>query len=212
MIEQARLVLGEVREAYDSTVPPGVILSQDPAPGASLERGTAVYLRVSKGPETLILPDLVGRPLDVARRMLGDLGVTLREVTQVPGGGVPPGQIMEMSPPAGTRIRHGDAVTVTIAAAAGEAGTPPPQPIVTGTPLAPSPGDPTRKQARITIVVGGGAPRQTVRVVVVDAQGARVAYEKAHAPGDTIVTQVTGSGYTIVQVYIDNRLIQEFRP
>jgi len=212
MIEQARLVLGEVREAYDSTVPPGVILSQDPAPGASLERGTAVYLRVSKGPETLILPDLVGRPLDVARRMLGDLGVTLRQVTQVPGGGVPPGQIMEMSPPAGTRIRHGDAVTVTIAAAAGEAGAPPPQPIVTGTPLAPSPGDPTKKQARITIVVGGGPPRQVVRIVVVDAQGARVAYEKAHAPGDSISTQVTGSGYTIVQVYIDNRLIQEFRP
>ncbi len=213
MIEQARLVLGEVREAYDASVPPGVILSQDPAPGASLGRGTAVYLRVSKGPETLILPDLVGRPLDAARRMLDDLGVTLRQVTQVPGGGIPPGQIMEMSPPAGTRIRHGDAVTVTIAAAPGATGTPPPQPIVTGTPLAPlTPGDPTRKQARITVVVGEGAPRQVVKIVVVDAQGARIAYEKAHAPGDTVSTQVTGSGYTIVQVYIDNRLIQEFRP
>jgi hypothetical protein len=39
-----------------------------------------------------------------------------------------------------------------------------------------------------------------------------VAYEKAHIPGDTVITQVNGSGYTIVQVYIDNRLIQEIRP
>ena len=212
-VEQARLVVGEVREAYDSSVPPGVILSQDPAPGASLERGTAVYLRVSKGPETLILPDLVGRPLDDARRMLDALGVALRRVTQVPRSGIPPGQIVEMSPPAGTQIRHGDAVTVAIAAAPGAGGTPPPQPIVTGTPPVPvTPSDPNKKRARITLVVPEGAPKQVVKIVVVDAQGVRTVYEKAHAPGETVNTQINGTGYTIVQVYIDNRLIQEIRP
>lgn len=213
MIEQARLVVGEVREAYDSGVAPGVILSQDPAPGASLERGTAVYLRVSKGPERLILPDLVGRPLDDARRMLDELGVTLRRVTQVSRTGVPPGQVVDMSPPAGTQIHHGDAVTVSIAAPLGGGGTPPPQPIVTGTPPAPvTPSDPNRKRARITLVVPGGAPKQTVKIVVIDSQGVHTLYEKAHAPGETVNAQVNGSGYTIVQVYLDNRLIQEVRP
>ncbi len=213
MIEQARLVVGEVREAYDSGVGPGVILSQDPAPGASLERGTAVYLRVSKGPESLILPDLVGRPLDDARRMLDELGVTLRRVTQVSRAGVPPGQVVEMSPPAGTQIRHGDAVTVSIGAPLGGGGTPPPQPIVTGTPPAPvTPSDPNRKRARITLVVPSGALKQTVKIVVIDSLGVHTLYEKAHAPGEIVNTQVNGSGYTIVQVYLDNRLIQEVRP
>jgi serine/threonine-protein kinase len=212
MIEEARLVVGEVREAYDASVPPGVVLSQDPAPGAQLQRGTAVFLRVNRGPERLILPDLVGQPLDDARRMLNDLGVTLRQVTQVPRSGIPPGQVVEMSPRAGTQIRHGDAVTVMIAAPPGAGGTPPPQPIVTGTLTPLTPSDPGRKQARITVVVGEGAPRQVVKIVVVDAQGTRVAYEKAHVPGDTVITQVNGSGYTIVQVYINNRLIQEIRP
>jgi serine/threonine-protein kinase len=212
MIEEARLVVGEVREAYDASVPPGVVLSQDPAPGALLQRGTAVFLRVNRGPERLILPDLVGQPLDDARRMLNDLGVTLRQVTQVPRSGIPPGQVVEMSPRAGTQIRHGDAVTVMIAAPPGAGGTPPPQPIVTGTLTPLTPSDPGRKQARITVVVGEGAPRQVVKIVVVDGQGTRVAYEKAHIPGDTVITQVNGSGYTIVQVYIDNRLIQEIRP
>jgi beta-lactam-binding protein with PASTA domain/tRNA A-37 threonylcarbamoyl transferase component Bud32 len=212
-IEQARLAVGEVQEAYDATVPPGVILAQDPAPGASLERGTAVYLRVSKGPEVLILPNLVGRTLDEARRVLADLGVTLRGVTQVPRTDARPGQVVEMSPPAGTQIRHGDAVTVAVAAAQGPGGSPPPQPIVTGTPPAPvSPGNPNKKQARITLVVPEGASRQVVKIVVIDDRGVHLAYVRAHAPGDTVNTQVTGSGYTIVQVYIDNRLIQEVRP
>ncbi|TMJ16265.1 MAG: PASTA domain-containing protein [Bacillati bacterium ANGP1] len=212
MIEEARLTVGEVREAYDASVPPGVVLSQDPAPGALLQRGTAVYLRVNRGPERVILPDLVGQPLDEARRMLNDIGVTLRQVTQVPRSGIPPGQVVEMAPRAGTQIRHGDAVTVMIAATPGAGGAPPPQPIVTGTLTPVTPGDPGRKHARITVVVGEGAPRQVVKIVVVDAQGTRVAYEKAHAPGATVSTQVDGSGYTIVQVYIDNRLIQEIRP
>jgi eukaryotic-like serine/threonine-protein kinase len=212
-IEEARLVVGEVREAYDSGVPPGVILSQDPAPGASLERGTAVYLRVSKGPETLILPDLVGRSLDDARRMLDELGVTLRRVTQVPRTGIPPGQVVDMAPPAGTQIRHTDAVAVSIAAPVGGGASPPPQPIVTGTPpVSVTPSDPNKKQARITLIVPEGPSRQTVKIVVIDSRGVHTVYEKPHAPGETIHTQVDGSGYTIVQVYIDNRLIQEVRP
>jgi serine/threonine-protein kinase len=212
MIEQARLTVGEVREAYDAAVPSGIIISQDPAPGASLERGTAVYLRVSKGPETLILPDLVGHPLDEARRMLDNLGVTLRQVTQVPRTGIPPGQVVEMSPPAGTQIRHGDAVTVAISALPG-GGVPPPQPIVTGTPPAPvTPSDPSRKRAKIRLVVPEGAAKQIVKIVLIDAHGVHTVYEKAHGPGETINTVAEGSGYTIVQVYIDNRLIQEIRP
>ncbi|HTD46582.1 MAG TPA: PASTA domain-containing protein [bacterium] len=212
-IEQARLVVGEVREAYDSSLPPGVILDQDPAPGASLERGTSVYLRVNRGPETLVLPDLVGRSLDDARRLLAELGVTLRQVTQVPRPDVPPGQVVGMAPPAGVLIRHGDAVAVTVAAAQGPGGSPPPQPIVTGTPIAPiTPGNPTRKQTRITLIVPEGPRQQNVKIVVIDGQGARTAYQKTHAPGDTILTTVSGSGYTIVQIYIDNRLIQEMRP
>ena len=211
-IEQARLAVGEVRDAYDNSLPPGVVIAQDPAPGASLERGTSVYLRVNKGPETPVLPDLVGRSLDEARRALADLGVTLRQVMQVPRTDVQPGQIVAMTPPAGTQIRHGDAVTVTIAAAPGPS-SPPPQPIVTGTPIVPvTPRDPNKKQARITLIVPEGPAQQRVKIVIIDGQGVHTVYEKTHAPGDTITTRVNGSGYTIVQVYLDNRLIQEIRP
>ncbi len=212
-IEQARLAVGEVREAYDQTVPSGFILLQDPAPGASVEQGAAVNLTVSKGQQAFALPDLVGRSLDDARRALEDLGVTLREVTQVPRADVPPGQVVAMTPPAGTQIHHGDAVAVAIAVREGAGSSPPPQPIVTGTPAAPSPqGASDVRRAHITLVVPQGPPRQVVKIVVVDQRGVHVAYEGTHAPGENLDKEVTGVGYTIVQVYIDYRLIQEIRP
>ncbi|HXX39596.1 MAG TPA: PASTA domain-containing protein [bacterium] len=218
-VEQSLLTVGELREAYDQTVPSGFILAQDPAPDASVARGTLVNLTISKGQQVLVLPDLVGRSLDDARQVLQDLGVTLRNVTQVPRDDLPPGQVIAMAPAAGTQIRHGDAIEVTISArpSAGGGEEPPAQPIVTGTPPEPaspsastSPSD--RRVARVRLVVPEGSPRQTVKIVVIDQQGVHVAYEGNHAPGENLDKQVSGIGYTIVQVYIDSRLIQEIRP
>jgi beta-lactam-binding protein with PASTA domain len=210
-IEQARLTVGELREAYDQTVPSGFIIIEDPAPGASVERGTAVNLTVSKGQQTIVLPDLVGRSLDDARAALQDLGVTLRSVDRTPRDDAPPGQVVAMTPPAGTQIQHGDAVSVTIAVRQGGLDSPPPQPIVTSTPPAPQSAS-DRRRAEIKLVVPAGPPRQTVKIVVIDQQGVHIAYQGMHSPGENLDRQVTGQGYTIVQVYIDGRLIQEIRP
>lgn len=118
-----------------------------------------------------------------------------------------------MAPPAGVRIRHGDAVSVTIAVRQGTAGGPPPQPIVTSTPPVPvSPAAGDRRQARVKLVVPEGPARQTVKIVVIDQQGVHVTYQGTHHPGENLDKQVAGQGYTIVQVYIDGRLIQEIRP
>jgi serine/threonine-protein kinase len=211
-VEQARLVVGEIRETYDDSVPSGFIITQDPAPGASVARGTPVNLTVSKGQQAIVLPDLVGQMLDDARRALQDLGVTLRDVTQVSRTDVPAGQVIAMTPPAGTRIAHGDAVGVMIAVRPAEGGSAPPQPIVTGTPPAPQSTSTDRRQTHLHIIVPEGAPRQLVRIVVIDQQGVHTAYEGMHHPGENVDRQVVGQGYTIVQVYIDSRLIQEIRP
>ncbi|HLJ59330.1 MAG TPA: PASTA domain-containing protein [bacterium] len=218
-VEQSLLTVGELREAYDQTVPSGFILAQDPAPGASVARGTLINLTISKGQQVLVLPDLVGRSLDDARRALQDLGVTLRNVTQVPRDDLPPGQVIAMIPAAGTQISHGDAVEVTIAArsSVGGASAPPTQPIVTATPPTPAASSAAastsdRRTARVKLVVPEGPPHQTVRIVVIDQQGVHVAYQGNDTPGENLDKQVSGTGYTIVQVYIDGRLIQEIRP
>jgi len=212
-IEQTRLLVGEIRETYDATVPSGFTITQDPAPGASVARGTPVNVTVSKGQQAIVLPDLVGRSLDDARRILQDLGVTLRAVTQTPRDDVPAGQVIGMKPAAGTSIAHGDAVSVTIAVhpAAGN-GTAPPQPIVTGTPPSPQSTPAGGRQTQLRIIVPEGRPDQLVRIVVIDQLGVHTAYQGTAHPGDTLDRTVSGQGYTIVQVYIDSKLIQEIRP
>jgi serine/threonine-protein kinase len=49
-LEQAGLLLGGVREVTSETAPEGVILSQHPQAGSTLEPGTYIYLTTSLGP------------------------------------------------------------------------------------------------------------------------------------------------------------------
>jgi serine/threonine-protein kinase len=49
-LERAGLLLGGVKEAPSETVPAGVIVAQDPAPGTDLDPGSYVRLTTSVGP------------------------------------------------------------------------------------------------------------------------------------------------------------------
>ena len=62
------------------------------------------------------------------------------------------------------------------------------------------------------VVVPEGEAGQRVRVVVIDEAGVRTVYEKQHDPGDQVDIVVLSRGYTIIQVYVDNTLVQEIRP
>jgi len=47
---------------------------------------------------------------------------------------------------------------------------------------------------------------------VIDETGVHTVYQARHAPGDRVDQVVQSQGYTIIQVYVDNRLVQEVRP
>ena len=49
-LEQTGFLLGGVKEVASETVPEGVIASQKPQAGSTLERGSYVYLTTSIGP------------------------------------------------------------------------------------------------------------------------------------------------------------------
>jgi hypothetical protein len=49
-LEQARYLLGGVKEIRSATVPAGLITGQDPKAGTALDRGSYVYLTISIGP------------------------------------------------------------------------------------------------------------------------------------------------------------------
>jgi beta-lactam-binding protein with PASTA domain/predicted Ser/Thr protein kinase len=219
MIEQARLSIGELRETFDQEVKGGFVITQDPQPGARVQRGRALNLVISKGPPVVEMPPLVGRPLQEARRLLEELGITVREVRTMATADIDPGIVVEQSPEAGARIRPQDRVTVTVTIRPGEEQTPPPTPIVTAQPQQPAPAPPTDERAtrdekvtRVELVVPAGEGAQEVKIVVIDERGVRTVFQKPLAPGSRLSEMIRTRGYTIIQVYIANRLIQEIRP
>ncbi|HLE78397.1 MAG TPA: protein kinase [bacterium] len=210
MIDQARLRIGELRETYNDEVKSGFIISQDPQPGARIIRGQPVNLLVSKGRRIIEMPQLIGRSLTEARRVLQELGMTLREVTTVPTSDLEPGIVVDQTPPPRTKITPQDAVSVRVSVRPGEEQTPPPSPVVTARPQAPSPEG--EKVTRVQLVVPEGNAEQQVKIVVIDERGVRIAFERTLSPGSRVNETIRTRGYTIIQVFIDNRLVQEIRP
>jgi len=210
LLEQARLRVGEQRETFDEQVKGGFVIEQDPQPGARVARNRAVNLVVSKGPQRLEMPNLVGRPLPDARRLLQDMGVTLSEVRNTAATDIEPGIVVEQSPRAGTRIGAADPVSVTVTVRPGEESAPPATALVTAQ-AQPAP-SPDEKLTDVQLVVPAGEPNQEVKLVVVDEAGVRTVLRKVLSPGTRISQSIRSRGYTIIQVYIQGRLVQEVRP
>lgn len=110
----AGLDVGEVTEAFSDTVERGTVISTDPKAGARIRSHDPVALTLSKGPETVRLPDLDGYPLDKARDVLKDEGLEPGMVTREFSDGVPRGSVISTKPGKGTKVRAGSAVALTV--------------------------------------------------------------------------------------------------
>ncbi|WP_307095485.1 Stk1 family PASTA domain-containing Ser/Thr kinase [Arthrobacter sp. V1I9] len=110
----AEMALGKVTGQFDEAVAAGIVLSQDPAAGTLARHGTPVNLVVSKGPEPIPVPNVVGQEEDDARDAIEAAGLqadVARE--EVFDRNIPEGAVVSQSPANGTLTRGGT-VTLTI--------------------------------------------------------------------------------------------------
>jgi probable HAF family extracellular repeat protein len=109
------LTLGAVTTASSTTVPVGIVLSQNPAAGTSVMTGTSVALVVSSG---MVLsnnvPNVVGETLTAATNTLGRAGLILGGVTGSYSTTVAAGTVISENPAAGTSVFSGSAVSLTV--------------------------------------------------------------------------------------------------
>ena len=99
--------------AFSDTVPTGEVIGSDPAPGASVPRGADVTVVVSRGPQTVAVPNVVRQPVERASAALEAAGLQVRVERFAPGR-----PVASQSPAAGTKVRRGTTVTLTLGAAA----------------------------------------------------------------------------------------------
>lgn len=107
------MALGPVNEVFHESVPAGTVLSQDPAPAAEVRRGTPVALTVSKGPEPIAVPSVVGMDKKAAEEAIKAAGLKAEILDEVNDKNVAKGLVAAQSPANGTLARGGT-VSLTI--------------------------------------------------------------------------------------------------
>jgi serine/threonine-protein kinase len=98
-------------EAFSDTVAAGDVISQDPAGSAQAHRMDTVTLQVSKGPETVAMPNLTGKQYAEAAAALEALGLKA-ERQNVLGGLF--GTVRDQSVPENQQVPKGSTITLTV--------------------------------------------------------------------------------------------------
>jgi serine/threonine-protein kinase len=104
----------EVDEQESEDVPEGDVISQSPASGAEVARGSTVTIRVSTGKPKVTVPDVVGMKEARANSTLSGAGLTPvrqeREVTDPAQDGV----VLEQRPGSGSEADKGSQVVIVV--------------------------------------------------------------------------------------------------
>lgn len=113
MIEAAGLTEGQVTDRPDADFQPGVVLEQNPPAGVRVGSGAPINLVVSSGPETVVIPDVVGDSERDATAELNSLGLLVRPQDEY-SETVAEGLVIRTDPVAGTEGVIGDTVLVVV--------------------------------------------------------------------------------------------------
>ena len=98
-------------EAYSDTVPEGQVISQQTREGSTVYRGDSVSYTVSKGPEMVTVPDVVGLQRQEARNKLEGAGLTVQE-DLILGGFF--NTVRSSNPVGGSKVKKGSTVTISV--------------------------------------------------------------------------------------------------
>lgn len=91
---------------YDDHVPQHHVIQQAPEPGTAIKRGRDVKIQVSRGPESIIMPNLYGLSLQQSRILLTENGLCQGVVSRMHSRLHPVGQLMAHFPRSGAMVNR----------------------------------------------------------------------------------------------------------
>lgn len=110
----AGLKLGDVTQGFSSQVSSGKVASQTPAAGAQASKGSQVNLFISKGPQTVTVPNVTGMTQDAATSSLNGVGLQTQAQTQTTADPTQVGKVISQSPVGGETVAKGSTVTIVV--------------------------------------------------------------------------------------------------
>jgi len=114
-LERLGLKLGRV-ERIPSSHPEDMIFDQQYAEGTLLKQGefVGVTISVGRGGGSIIVPDLIGKSLTEARKILADSSLIIGKINYQPSATLLPNTILDQYPSSGNSLNSGNAVDLFV--------------------------------------------------------------------------------------------------
>jgi serine/threonine-protein kinase len=115
-LERTGLRVGATTFDTSGLYPRNTVMAQSIVPGAKVARGTEVGVTVSRGTEFLqvLVPDLSGRTLSEAQKLLSDKSLRAGVITYQPSADLIPNTVVDQFPRGGEMVEEGHAVDLFV--------------------------------------------------------------------------------------------------
>lgn len=175
--------LGKVTKKHVDGQRIGSVLSQSPKALDKAPRGSGIDLVVNEGDKEV--PNLIGKPISEAKKLLAGAGLTLGEIKTVTDHSAVKNVVLASNPNAGTKIGAGDAVSITVAEGSGD-----------------------KSSAYVDFVVPGNKTTK-VQLILIDESGQTTIYSGSQKGGVRLRQRVEYTGSARVQMLCDGKLASE---
>ena len=112
LLEEAGLDY-RIQEREDESTEKGIVISSTPEAGARVDKGTTITLFVSKGNESVKMPNVVDVSLEQAKSQLEGMGLKVT-VNNEYDDTIEENRVISSSPAAGETVKLGTTVTLTV--------------------------------------------------------------------------------------------------
>ncbi len=185
---------GYVAYAHSDLIPVDAVIAQTPPPYSEVNEGVSVDLLVSRGSyrAVMVMPDLVGKQLSYALKMIEKLQLVLSKVEHEEYRGVPPNTVLSQIPKPGTLIEEQNMVTFVVSNEQRR------RDFIQRTPL--------MNYQSLEYVVPPGRYDRKVSVVVRNIEGVTEIFHQFVPSGEKIVVRIPVVGATAVEISLDGTL------
>lgn len=191
---------------YNDAIPEGQVYNTNPRAGGTVQKDRPnVDVWVSRGPRTLIVPDLTGVGADEARRRLTERGFLPGKTASEYNEKVPSNHVIRQSPVGGSKLEPSKAVDIVVSLG-------PEQPVPDATTTSSDNSDQEREIPIHVDVPSTPNHQRLVRVDLYDTQGNRIDSQTQTAdPGSPVDITVTGPNDRVqIKVYLDDVKIEDY--
>lgn len=183
LLKDEGYTIGKITKKFDSSKTVGIVLEQFPKAMDKAPKGSKINLVVNEGEKTV--PNVVGQKLATAKQLLEKEGLVVGS-TSYTKNQADKDTVLSTDPGPGSHLSEGAKVNLTLSSGSSD----------------------SMDSVYVDFVVPG-TQEQHVQIYVTDSRGRRLIYDGSQKGGVRLRQKISASDNAKVQLYCDNKLIEE---